>query len=138
MPELQGTYFFADYVSNNVWSFRYNAATNTKTEFTLRNSQITPSLEGATVNQIVSFGEDANGELYIVDHGGQIYKIVPSTGDGTCAPPCAPADLDCDGTVGAADLAMLLSNWGGSGQGDLNGDNSVEATDLAIMLSAWG
>ncbi|MFM7260342.1 MAG: PQQ-dependent sugar dehydrogenase, partial [bacterium] len=124
MPELQGTYFFADYVSNNVWSFRYDAATNTKTEFTLRNSQMTPSLESATVNQIVSFGEDANGELYVVDHGGQIYKIVPSTGDGTCAPPCAPADLDCDGSVGAADLAILLSNWGGSGLGDLNGDNS--------------
>ena len=138
MPELQGTYFFADYVSNNVWSFRYNAATNTKTEFTVRNTQITPSLEGAIVNQIVSFGEDANGELYIVDHGGQIYKIVPTTGDGTCEPPCAPADLDCDGTVGAADLAVLLSNWGGSGAGDLNGDNSVEATDLAIMLGSWG
>ncbi|MCE2884953.1 MAG: PQQ-dependent sugar dehydrogenase [Planctomycetaceae bacterium] len=138
MPELQGTYFFADYVSNNVWSFRYNAATNTKTEFTLRNSQITPSLEAGVVNQIVSFGEDANGELYIVDHGGQIYKIVPSTGDGTCAPPCAPADLDCDGTVGAADLAIMLSNWGGSGTGDLNGDNSIEASDLAILLGAWG
>ncbi len=138
MPELQGTYFFADYVSNNVWSFRYNAATNTKTEFTLRNTQITPSLEGAAVNQIVSFGEDVNGELYVVDHGGQIFKIVPSTGDGTCAPPCELGDLDCSGTIDAADLAIMLSNWGANGAGDLNGDGSVEATDLAILLGAWG
>jgi glucose/arabinose dehydrogenase len=138
MPDLQGTYFFADYVNNNVWSFRYNAATNTKTEFTLRNSQITPSLEAATVNQIVSFGEDANGELYVVDHGGQIYKIVPSTGDGTCAPPCIPEDVDCDGVVGPADLAALLGNWLGAGTGDFNGDGAVDSTDLARLLSAWG
>ena len=138
MPELQGTYFFADYVNNNVWSFRYNAATNTKTEFTLRNTSITPSIESAVVNQIVSFGEDANREMYIVDHGGQIFKIIPSTGDGTCAPPCAAVDLDCNGTINAADLAVLLGNWGGSGAGDINGDGGVDATDLAALLGAWG
>jgi hypothetical protein len=31
-----------------------------------------------TINLISSFGEDADGELYIVDSGdGEIYKIVP-------------------------------------------------------------
>lgn len=138
MPTLQGTYFFADYVNNNVWSFRYNAATNTKTEFTLRNSAITPSIEDAVVNQIVSFGEDANGELYIVDHGGQIFKIIPAEGDGTCAPPCAPADLNCDSSVNAADLTILLGNWGLSGTGDINGDGTVNSVDLAELLNNWG
>jgi glucose/arabinose dehydrogenase len=137
MPTLQGTYFFADYVSGNIWSFRYNSATNTKTEFTLRNTQITPSLEGAVVNQIVSFGEDANGEMYVVDHGGQIYKIVPTDGDGSCAPPCAPADLNCDGVVNATDLAELLGNWGNAGVGDIDGNGVVNSVDLAEILNAW-
>ena len=75
---------------------------------------------------------------YIVDHGGQIFKIIPSTGDGTCAPPCAAVDLDCNGTINAADLAVLLGNWGGSGAGDINGDGGVDATDLAALLGAWG
>ncbi|MFM7134937.1 MAG: PQQ-dependent sugar dehydrogenase [Planctomycetota bacterium] len=137
MPTLQGTYFFADYVSGNIWSFRYDAATNTKSEFTLRNTQITPSLEGAVVNQIVSFGEDANGEMYVVDHGGQIFKIVPTDGDGSCAPPCAPADLNCDGTINAADLSVLLGNWGNSGAGDIDGNGVVDSVDLAEILNAW-
>jgi hypothetical protein len=143
IPGLQGTYFYADYVTNNVWSFRYNSATNTQSEFTVRNSQITPSIDNFTVNQISSFGEDVNGELYIVDQGsssgqGQIFKIVPTTGDGTCAPPCAPADLDCNGTVDSADLAALLNNWGGSGVGDLNASGTVDSSDLAILLNSWG
>ena len=143
MPDLRGTYFYADYVTNNVWSFRYNSATNTQTEFTVRNTQITPSIDNFTVNQISSFGEDVNGELYIVDQGssagqGQVFKIVPTSGDGVCAPPCAPADLDCNGTIDSADLATLLNNWGGTGVGDLDGNGTVDSGDLAILLNAWG
>jgi hypothetical protein len=49
-----------------------------------------------------------------------------------------PADLNGDGSIDAADLAILLSNWGVNGVGDINGDGSVEATDLAILLGQWG
>ncbi len=51
--------------------------------------------------------------------------------------PCA-GDLDGSGAVDAADLATLLSNWGGSGAGDVTGDGSVNAKDIAAMLSNWG
>jgi len=55
---------------------------------------------------------------------------------------CAAADLDCDGSVGATDLANLLSAWGPCGKGacnaDLDGDGSVGATDLAQLLASWG
>lgn len=52
--------------------------------------------------------------------------------------PCAPADLNCDGSVNAADLAILLGAWGPATCGvDLNGDGSVDAADLAILLGAW-
>lgn len=52
------------------------------------------------------------------------------------APTCP--DLDGDGTVGPADLATLLAQWGGSGSADLNGNGSVDAADLGLLLSAWG
>ena len=53
------------------------------------------------------------------------------------APACAP-DFDGDGFVAGSDLAVILSNWGGSGSGDLDGDNIVGGSDLTTMLSAWG
>jgi len=54
-----------------------------------------------------------------------------------------PADLDGDGQVGAADLAILLGNWGpcincDSCPADLDGDCDVDAADLAILLGSWG
>ena len=82
IPDLQGTYFFADYVNGNIWSFRY--VNGVKSNFLLRNTELNTSIEGGVVNQVVAFGEDANGELYIADHMGQIYKIVPASGDGPC------------------------------------------------------
>ncbi len=54
------------------------------------------------------------------------------------APQGNPADLNNDGAVDASDLALILSNWGGTGVGDIDGDGSVGATDLALLLGAWG
>ncbi len=48
-----------------------------------------------------------------------------------------PADLNGDGSVDAADLAILLGAWGSIGPGDLSGNGSVGAEDLAILLGAW-
>lgn len=49
-----------------------------------------------------------------------------------------PADLNGDGSVDGSDLAILLNQWGGSGNADLDGDGSVGGGDLAILLNAWG
>jgi hypothetical protein len=50
-----------------------------------------------------------------------------------------PADLNGDGMVSAADLALLLGSWGpGGGAADLSGDGAVNATDLALLLGSWG
>ncbi len=52
--------------------------------------------------------------------------------------PC-PGDLDGDGQVGAADLALLLGAWnGGPGPADLDNSGTVGSGDLAILLGAWG
>ncbi len=51
-----------------------------------------------------------------------------------------PWNLNGDGFVGAADLALLLGSWGvnpGS-PADFNMDGFVGAADLAQLLGAWG
>lgn len=82
IPELQGTYFFADYCFDTIWSLRYNG-TNV-TEFIDRTAELAPG-GGLTITDISGFGEDGFGELYIVDRGttttGEVYKLLPEPGD---------------------------------------------------------
>jgi len=51
------------------------------------------------------------------------------------------ADVDANGTVGAADLAMLLGAWGPMSLAtlhlDLNNDGEIGSSDLGILLGAW-
>jgi hypothetical protein len=54
------------------------------------------------------------------------------------APEGLLGDLNNDGHVNAADLAILLGAWGTSGPADLNNSGSVDAADLALLLGAWG
>ena len=56
-----------------------------------------------------------------------------------CPTTAIVGDLDGDGDVDAADLALLLGAWGSSDpSADLDGDGSVGAADLAILLGNWG
>ena len=52
----------------------------------------------------------------------------------------ARGDFDLDGTVGGADLAVLLSIWGviNPPLGDLDGDGIIGSADLWIFLGNWG
>ncbi len=53
-------------------------------------------------------------------------------------PPCA-ADLNGDGQVDGADLAILLANWGTDNPlGDLNGSGEIDGADLTLLLANWG
>ncbi len=45
-------------------------------------------------------------------------------------------DLNGDGRVDGADLAILLGAWGTAGA-DLTGDGTTSGADLAILLGAW-
>lgn len=76
-PGLQGTYFFADFCSNQIWSFRF--VNDTITQFQERTAELAPG-GGLSITSISSFGEDAFGELYICDlNGGEVFKIVPDS-----------------------------------------------------------
>jgi len=82
VPELQGKYLFADFISGNIWSLEYDGSdpsTFDGTNFTdLQNitSMLTPDV--GSIDSIVSFGEDNAGNLFIVDIGGEVFRITPT------------------------------------------------------------
>ena len=57
-----------------------------------------------------------------------------------CGQKACPADLNGDGTVGMADLLLLLGAWGPNPghDADLDGDGIVGVPDLLALLAVWG
>ena len=70
MPKLAGTYFYADFFSDWVRSFRLVGSTATD------HRDWTSSF--GSLNSIAGFGQDGHGELYIVSIAGTVHKIVPA------------------------------------------------------------
>jgi glucose/arabinose dehydrogenase len=64
MPELEGVYLFADYCSGRVWGLLRDASNTWM--------RLDPVETGLRIS---SFGEDAAGELYVVDIQGAIYRL---------------------------------------------------------------
>jgi cysteine-rich repeat protein len=93
LPNLLGTYFYADFCSGAIRSFRYVGGAVTDPQN--RTAQLTPPQ--GPITSIASFGEDAAGELYIVSHDGGIYKIVPQTSAGpVCGNGIVEVGEQCD------------------------------------------
>ena len=65
IPELAGTYFYADYCAGWVRSFVFNASATDKREWNL-----------GSIGSVTSFGEDSGGELYLTSSNGRVYKFV--------------------------------------------------------------
>jgi glucose/arabinose dehydrogenase len=76
MSDLHGTYFYADNCSAIIESFRTDASCSVTEELS-RAADLNPG-GGLSIAQITSFGEDARGELYIVDRAGEVFKILPT------------------------------------------------------------
>ena len=77
---LKGLYFFADFMNDNIWSVPYGSLVQDTilptSQYTLRNTDFTPD-KGGPIKDVVCFGEDSAGNMYLVDHGGKIYAILP-------------------------------------------------------------
>ena len=77
MPNLAGTYFYGDLCSGFVRSFRMvDGAATDHTDWSSA-VEATADLPG----RLASFGEDAQGEVYIVAITGEIYKLLPPLSD---------------------------------------------------------
>jgi glucose/arabinose dehydrogenase len=133
IPDLQGTYFYADYCSNKIWSFRYDGSIIT--DSMERTSELVPP-EGSYAG-IVSFAEDDLGELYIIDQGRDaIYKIVP----------VETPDCNNNGRNDNCDISLGVSSdenqngvpdecESGYDCGDANDDGSVNVSDAVWIIN---
>ena len=82
LPILNGQYFFVDFCSNAINSLRVEDGV--VLEQINRMPDLSPSIDGFTISSVTSFGEDADGEMYVVERGnaagatGELFKIVPA------------------------------------------------------------
>lgn len=65
IPELQGKYIYADFVSGRIWALSFNGKQATGNQLILESAK-----------SISSFGVDLNNELYICTFNGKIYKFI--------------------------------------------------------------
>jgi glucose/arabinose dehydrogenase len=84
-PAMQGHYIFTDYCAGQLYSLKDDGA---------------GGFDQLTVNSTgnfgyVSFGEDANGEIYVADLSGQVYRLVDPCDDVTPTISVAGGDLVC-------------------------------------------
>jgi glucose/arabinose dehydrogenase len=96
---LRGLYLFGDTISAKVWTFEPADPFGTVTGI---NAQLTPDI--GTLDTPVSFGEDADGNLYIVDYAaqqGELFRIVADV--------TPPRNLPTLGRGALAVLVLLLA-----------------------------
>jgi cysteine-rich repeat protein len=77
MPDLHGTYFYSDFCSSFVRTFRGVSGGDAQ-NLTDRTADAAPG-GGLTIDNVTSFGEDARGELYVTDYDGEVYELVPGS-----------------------------------------------------------
>jgi len=66
IPDLAGIYVFADFCLGAIEGLR------------LDGDQVVHDQLGATVQAVSSFGEDAQGELYVLSLAGGVYRLAPA------------------------------------------------------------
>lgn len=100
IPCEQGQYFFSDWCSGETWSLKLVDG--------VFESLVNRTAEFGNIPGVVSFGEDARGEMYIIRQsgtsGGQIFKIVAAK---ACPDPCVGGVPDCNenGFADSCDIA---------------------------------
>ncbi len=124
IPRWRGRYFFMEGEFDRVWSFRVvNGVETDLQEHTAGlNQGISPTLRIG-----IAFGTDGQGELYVMEYGGRILKIVPRF---------APADWDLSGAVNSADFFMYLNDFF-AGNADLDGDQATTSADFFEYLNMF-
>ena len=131
VAELQGDYVFADFVTNQIWSLNYDGSV--VTDFVNRTDDLAPTT--GQLRGIVSFGEDAAGNLYMVRRTGQIFRVT-----GVEAIAEMLGDYNANGIIDAADYNVWRDTFGQQGPGlaaDGNGDGVVNVSDYNIWRDGF-
>jgi len=66
LPEWQGVYLYADYCTGTIWGLIRDAAGAWQSAVLFES--------GMTIS---TFGQDPNGDVYVADHDGAIYRLEP-------------------------------------------------------------
>lgn len=166
VPELQGRYFFSDFVNGNVYSGVFNSATspssyngNNLTNLTNHTTAFEASIGGgANIQFLTSFAEDNSGNLYLVKFGdsffpslgqGELFRIVPGTSLAATINRTTGAITLINNTGAAISLKSLtITSATGAiepasltpitGHYDLSGDDSVDNNNNWTITSAAG
>lgn len=81
VEDLQGQYVFGDFIVGNIWSIPIGSlvvgSTLPASSFTQRTTAFTPDAGTLGPNSIVALSTDTNGNLYIVDIGGEVFRVEP-------------------------------------------------------------
>jgi glucose/arabinose dehydrogenase len=155
MPDLHGTYFFADYATHFVRSFRVvngNVVGDLRNRTDELNAAILPA---DRLDDLSSFGVDGRGEIYICDLSTKLFRIIPATT--TNAPPVArittdpsppavtlvggAANILLDGTTssdGGDGPAVLAYHWEKTSGPDGDTIARVDKESTGITFTATG
>lgn len=153
VEELQGTYFFSDFVSGRVFTAEFDRDTdpatfngNNLTNLQDRTTELESLIYGGgDIRNLTSFGEDLEGNLYLVKFGndffppngqGEIFRVVPG-------PPIVRSDLNLDGLINLTDWGLLVAGNGTDlsglsfeqayAKGDLDGDFDNDYFDFLLF-----
>lgn len=144
IPDLRGAYFYADWCNGRIWSLRYDGST--VTDSVERTAELAPA-GNLSIDNVSSFGEDARGELYILDHAdGEIYKIVPAEPVVSECDPVGccltPGNSNGDATVDIGDVVYIVNLVFLNGpapacpaSADVNDDCSINVGDAVYLVN---
>lgn len=98
VASLVGRYFFADFGTGELWSFVFDGSAPGEFDGTnvldLTNHANDPAFDPdeGTIGSVSALGEDAAGNLYVVDLGGEVFRV-PEPSSGTAMAVCVLATV---------------------------------------------
>jgi glucose/arabinose dehydrogenase len=113
-PGLEGAYLYGDFCSGIIWTMRPSGSTWQSTQFMDTNFSIS------------SFGEDARGDLYVVNHGGTVLRLE------SVNPPQTPTLTQTPTAAQTPVPTTTGGNWGYALQFNGSGVNDIDRVKIRI------
>ncbi|MER2600406.1 MAG: PQQ-dependent sugar dehydrogenase [Caldilineales bacterium] len=134
-----GDYLFADYcASSNLRTLRYNGTA------WVRADHVLSAPGGLAMSRPTAFGEDALGNIYMVDdnnigigNSGEVYLL--QLRPAACM--AGNYDLNGDGAHNIHDIQLVAGDWQRADFApdfDVNCDGRVDILDVQLVATAWG